>query len=106
MLGLPKRNVYVHIGAEAYKSGCLTVGKTVVEPHVEMDPHTHNEEEEIIYVVKGSGIAIVGGSEESLAPDTAVVFPKGVEHVVKNTGDQPLEFVFIFTPTYNFGGKI
>ena len=99
VLDLPKRVVNVFVGAEAYKSEHITMGKTVVDPHTAMDPHTHQTEEEIIFVINGSGEAIVGGSLEPLSPDTAVVFPVGVEHVVNNTGDTPLEFVFMFNPT-------
>lgn len=106
VLDLPKRVVNVFIGGEAYKSDQMTMGKTVVEPHTNMDPHVHENEEEIIFVIKGSGEAIVGGVIEKMEPDTAVVFPKGVEHVVHNTGDTQLEFVFMFHPTFNFGGRI
>ncbi len=106
VLDLPKRTVRVFVGAQAYKSQHITMGKTVVEPHTYMDPHTHAEEEEIIFVTKGSGEAVVGGVTEPLSPDTAVVFPVGVEHVVRNTGDEPLEFVFMFNPTFNFGGLV
>jgi quercetin dioxygenase-like cupin family protein len=105
-LDLPKRTVQVFIGAEAYKSPHMTMGKTIVEPHTEMTPHTHDDEEEIIFVTSGTGLTIVGGAEEPLLPDTAVVFPVGVEHVVKNTGDETLEFVFVFTPPFHFQGRI
>ena len=105
-LELPKRVVNVFVGAAAYKSERITMGKTVVEPHVAMDPHVHENEEEIIFVIRGQGEAVVGGSLEPLRPDTAVVFPVGVEHRVANTGDEPLEFVFLFKPTYTFGGLI
>ncbi|MFA7672138.1 MAG: cupin domain-containing protein, partial [Sphaerochaetaceae bacterium] len=60
----------------------------------------------IIFITKGTGVAIVGGSIEPLSPDTAVVFPVGVEHVVKNTGNETLEFVFMFNPVFDFGGLV
>jgi len=106
VLELPKRVVNVFVGAEAYKSEHITMGKTVVDPHTNMDPHTHENEEEIVFVLKGNGEAIVGGSVEKMEPDTAIVFPKGVEHTVHNTGDTALEFVFMFHPTFDFGGRI
>ncbi len=105
-LDLPKRSVHVFVGAKAYKSEHITMGKTVVEPHVAMDPHTHESEEEIVFIIRGKGEAVVGGSKEPLLPDTAVVFPVGVEHSIENTGEEPLEFVFMFNPTFNFGGRI
>ena len=105
-LELPKRVVNVFVGADAYKSEHITMGKTVVEPHVAMYPHVHESEQEIIFVIRGRGESVVGGSKEALLPDTAVVFPVGVVHSVENTGDEPLEFVFMFNPTFNFGGLI
>lgn len=106
VLELPKRVVNVFVGAGAYKSEHITMGKTIVEPHTDMDPHVHEGEEEIVFVIKGTGEAIVGDIVEKMEPDTAVVFPQGVEHAVRNTGDETLEFVFMFNPTFNFGGKI
>ena len=106
VLNLPKRTVKVFVGAEAYKSDKITMGKTFVEPHTDMDPHTHETQEEIVFVIKGTGEAIVGGSREPMIPNTAVVFPAGVEHVVCNTGDTPMEFVFMFNPTFDFGGRV
>lgn len=106
ILELPKRTVQVFVGGEAYKSEEMTMGKTVVAPHTNMDPHVHENEEEIVFVIKGSGEAIVGGIVEKMEPDTAVVFPKGVEHTIHNTGDTELEFVFMFHPAYDFGGRI
>jgi quercetin dioxygenase-like cupin family protein len=106
VLDLPKRVVNVFVGAKKYKSERITMGLTVVEPHTDMDPHSHADEEEIIFVIEGSGISVVGGSEEKLESETAVIFPVGVEHVVRNTSDKPLKFVFMFNPPFNFGGRI
>jgi mannose-6-phosphate isomerase-like protein (cupin superfamily) len=68
-----------------------------------MQPHTHDDKEEIIFVTDGYGEAVVGGSVEPLEANTAVVFPIGVEHVVKNRGKNPLRFVFMFNPPNDFG---
>ncbi len=105
-LNLPKRTVKVFVGAEAYKSKQMTIGKTIVPPHTEMQPHTHYNEEEIVFVIKGEGYAIINGIKEVLKPDTAVVFPTGLEHVVVNDSDDTLEFVFMFNPVFNFNGLI
>jgi quercetin dioxygenase-like cupin family protein len=99
---LPGRTVNVFIGGEALESARMTVGLTEVPPKSNMAPHTHEDKEEIIYVVEGHGIVRVGDSTEEIEPHTAVLFPLGVEHVVSNTSDKTLKFVFMFNPTTSF----
>ena len=107
LLQLPKRHVRCYIGAEKMdtpvKSDRITMGMTEVPADTEMLPHTHDVEEEIIYVIEGTGEVTIGGVTETLEPLTAVIFPVGLEHQVKNTGDVPMKFVFMFSPVFNFG---
>jgi len=102
LLDLPGRDVNVFVGLDRLKSDFFTVGLTEVPPESSMTPHTHDDKEEVIFVTEGSGEAVVGGSHEKLEPNTAVVFPIGVEHVVHSTGKNPLKFVFMFTPPHDF----
>ncbi len=103
-LDLPGRLVHVFVGLDKLPSDRMTVGLTEVHPETEMTPHTHDDKEEIIFVIDGYGEAIVGGVPEVLEANTAVIFPIGVEHVVKNKGKNPLRFVFMFNPTHDFEG--
>lgn len=103
MLDLPGRTVNVFVGCDKLQSDRMTVGLTEVPPETDMTPHVHEDKEEIIFVIEGYGEADVGGSLEKLEPYTAVVFPIGVTHVVRNKGRNPLKFVFMFNPTNNFG---
>jgi quercetin dioxygenase-like cupin family protein len=102
VLDLPGRVVNVLIGSEKLSSDRMTVGLTEVPPDTAMTPHCHEDMEEIIYVIEGSGEANVGGSIEKLAPDTAVIFPIGVVHAITNTGRTPMRFVFMFNPPNDF----
>jgi quercetin dioxygenase-like cupin family protein len=102
-LDLPGRYVHVFVGMDKLESERMTVGLTEVHPETDMQPHTHDDKEEIIFVIDGHGEAVVGGSAEPLEANTAVIFPIGVEHVVKNKGKNPLRFVFMFNPPNDFG---
>ncbi len=102
-LDLPGRIVRVFIGTEKLSSDRMTIGMTEVPPESSMTAHTHEDMEEIIFVVDGHGEAIVGDSVEKLEPNTAVLFPLGVSHVVKNTSKDVMKFVFCFNPPNNFG---
>ena len=102
-LSLPGRDVKVFIGTDRFDSDHMTVGLTEVAPQTDMTPHTHDDMEEIIFIIEGQGEAIVGDSVEKLEPLTAVKFPIGISHVVKNPSEVPLRFVFCFNPPNNFG---
>lgn len=104
LLDLPGRKVKVFIGEGTLKSERMTVGLTEVPPETSMTPHTHEDKEEIIFLVEGYGQAKVGDSVEKLEPYTAVLFPAGVPHVVKNESKTPMKFVFMFNPPNDFKG--
>jgi len=107
LMQLPKRDVRCYIGSEKMetpvKSERITMGMTEVPPGTDMIPHMHEIEEEIIYVMEGTGTVTIGGVTETIEPLTAAIFPVGLEHQVKSTGDVPLRFVFMFSPVFNFG---
>ena len=102
VLDLPGRKVNVLVGGDRLKSERMTVGLTEVPPETDMAPHVHHDKEEIIFVMEGYGEAIVDGSVEKLEPNTAVLFPTGLTHVVKNKGRNPMKFVFMFNPVNDF----
>lgn len=101
-LDLKGRDVTVFVGCDKLKSDRMTVGLTEVAPMVSMTPHVHADKEEIIFILEGYGEAQVGDSLEKLEPYTAVVFPIGVPHVVRNLSRNTLKFVFMFNPTNDF----
>jgi len=107
LMQLPKRDVRCFIGPDKMntpvKSKHMTMGMTEVPAHVDMLPHLHDEEEEIIFIIEGTGEVTVGGVTETLEPFTAVKFPVTVEHQVRNTGDTVMKFVFMFNPPSTFG---
>ena len=107
LMRLPKRDVRCFIGGEKMntpvKSDYMTMGMTEVPAETDMIPHTHEIEEEIIFIIEGIGEVTVGGVTETLEPYTAVKFPIGVEHQVRNTGNSAMKFVFMFSPVFNFG---
>ena len=54
--------------------------------------HTHTEDKEIIYVLSGTGKAIINGLEETIYPGDCHFCPAGSSHTVINTGDEDLVF--------------
>jgi mannose-6-phosphate isomerase-like protein (cupin superfamily) len=99
---LPQRTVTVMVGPDKLKSENMTFGITEVAPETDMIPHTHDDGEEIIFILEGTGETTIGESTEKLEPDTVVVFPLYVEHQVRNTGKTPMKFAFCFNCVKDF----
>ncbi|WP_052343572.1 cupin domain-containing protein [Bacillus massiliigorillae] len=59
--------------------------------------HVHPNAEEILYVIKGQGIAISGDEEFEIGPGDLIFVPKGDRHFFKNTHPiEDLETVWIY----------
>lgn len=63
--------------------------------------HSHPQGEELIYVISGSGKVAVDGEVGALRPGTAVLFPKGAVHMVRNSGAEEMKVICFFAPQAN-----
>lgn len=72
----------------------------VLEPgDCEGGPDNHHRgADQWLFVVDGSGVAIVDGSEVELAPGVLLVIEKGERHEVRNTGSAPLKTLNFYCP--------
>jgi mannose-6-phosphate isomerase-like protein (cupin superfamily) len=59
--------------------------------------HSHDVEE-MMFIYRGEGVAIVEGETFRLEPETMVFMPPGVKHQFRNTGHEPLAFAFFYAP--------
>ena len=69
--------------------------------------HSHPEGEEVIYIIKGSGIVMVDGAIQPVDEGTAVLFPVGSVHMLQNSGNVEMKVICFFSPpadlsTYKF----
>lgn len=60
--------------------------------------HTHADAEELVVVTRGRGTAIVDGVTKEVASEDVVYVAPGVEHEIRNTGDEFLGVLFINVP--------
>jgi quercetin dioxygenase-like cupin family protein len=63
-----------------------------------LKPHIHTTHEETIYVLRGSGQALVGGRWEDLSPGTVLHFQDQAVHSIKAAAGNPLVFLCHFVP--------
>jgi quercetin dioxygenase-like cupin family protein len=86
-------NFPLHAGAGTKSSAVVYFE---IEPGDHLGRHTDSAEE-ILYIVDGTGEAIVGDERAALEPGTLAVVPELVPHAVYNTGDTTLKVVGYFS---------
>jgi quercetin dioxygenase-like cupin family protein len=64
----------------------------------EIKAHFHKTHDETVYVIKGTGRMLVDDKWTDIKPGTFHFNPMGKVHYTKNTGDEPLVAISIFTP--------
>jgi quercetin dioxygenase-like cupin family protein len=63
--------------------------------------HSHPNGEEIIYIVHGTGKVMIEGVVEPVKAGSAVLFPQGQVHMLRNTGTEEMKVVCFFAPATN-----
>jgi mannose-6-phosphate isomerase-like protein (cupin superfamily) len=71
------------------------------QPRASAEAHTHEEAENIYYILKGRGVVVLDGQEHLVEPHMIVFMPPGVEHSIMNTGYEDLIYVFVAAPAYD-----
>jgi mannose-6-phosphate isomerase-like protein (cupin superfamily) len=59
------------------------------------DWHDHTDIEEIMVVVKGTGLVHDEDGEYPYEPGDVFVFPANIQHKISNPGDTENEFIFV-----------
>ncbi len=69
--------------------------KIILQPGCSIGFHTHDQEEEIYYIIRGTGLVNDNGKEAVVKAGDAVLTGDGAGHSIANTGDEPLEIMAI-----------
>ena len=59
---------------------------------------THREGDEVVYVVRGAGHAVLGNRRVSLEAGSVAFIPEGTSHRISSSGVAPLEYVWVLGP--------
>ena len=80
----------------------LNVTHVRIHPGETVPAHTHHDEDQVYYVAAGSGFVELDGTRTDVAAGSAVLIPLGTEHLITNTGREPLDYVFfvVFVPEH------
>lgn len=60
--------------------------------------HQHAEQVETVYLIAGTSELVLGAARFPFNAGSVVAIPKGLDHELHNTGDEPVELLAIFTP--------
>jgi quercetin dioxygenase-like cupin family protein len=73
-----------------------------IPPGQAIPPHRHPHADEIIFIHGGSGVAMLGDRETTVAAGTTIYMPRNTSVRLKNTGTEPLRIVALFSkPGYD-----
>lgn len=92
----------------AFEVGGVQAAEMVLAPgDSEGDPENyHRGAEQWLFVVAGTGVAIVDGARRKLKPGSLVVIERGERHEIRNTGREMLRTLnFYSPPAYTSGGE-
>ena len=82
------------------QTGGMKVGRVFLEPGKACGEHSTKDKEEILVFLSGSGELLIGPEKEVLAVGVgkvAYIKPE-TTHDVRNTGSQPLTYIFCVAP--------
>ncbi|RBY90432.1 cupin domain-containing protein [Blastococcus sp. TBT05-19] len=77
-----------------------------IPPGGEIGEEVHEDIDQILTFVSGTGRAIVAGSEKNVAQGDLVVVPAGKKHNFVNTGANPLILYTVYGPPEHADGAV
>lgn len=85
-------------GASPIQATNFSMGYVTLEPRGGQVPWHNQEQEEIYFVVQGTGQMCLGDECQELSGGEAVYIPPGVFHQLTNVGDEPLIMIYCYGP--------
>ena len=84
--------------ATIFESERILVGLNCFESGQEHKLHAHSGMDKLYQVLSGHGVFLLEDREIEMAPGVMLVAPEGVQHGVRNTGDERLVLLAILAP--------
>jgi mannose-6-phosphate isomerase-like protein (cupin superfamily) len=74
---------------------CRLLGKMVIKPDCSIGLHSHDQEEEIYYILKGQGVVVDNDIRQEVSEGDVVLTGGGASHSIENVSDEDLEVLSI-----------
>jgi quercetin dioxygenase-like cupin family protein len=88
----------VMLSAEQTVSGNVSMGTQSIAPGCFVREHAHAAQEELIFVLSGSGVAVIQDAEHPMVPGAFFYLGPNARHKFVNTGSAPLVFAWTIVP--------
>ena len=76
----------------------FAVGNVTLDPNGGQVPWHNQEQEEVYFIVEGTGEMCLGSERQVLTTGQAAYIPSGVFHQLTNIGSTPLRMIYIYGP--------
>jgi mannose-6-phosphate isomerase-like protein (cupin superfamily) len=76
----------------------FALGNVTLDPQGGQVPWHNQEQEEVYFIVEGTGEMCLGDERQVVTGGQAVYIPSGVFHQLTNIGDTPLRMIYCYGP--------
>ena len=77
--------------------GVMSAGIEYLNQKSRVPAHIHSKMEEIIFIVKGEGLALVDGKTQRVSPGDMLLITPNTGHGLTNVGEEELEFFVVYS---------
>ena len=85
-------------GASPIQATNFSMGFVTLEPDGGQVPWHNQDQEEVYFIIEGTGEACLGTESQTLTAGQAAYIPCGVFHQLTNIGKTPLKMVYCYGP--------
>ena len=85
-------------GASPVQASNFAMGMVTLEPNGGQVPWHNQEQEEIYFIVEGTGEMCLGEERTAISTGQTVYIPSGVFHQLTNTGAEPMRMIYCYGP--------
>jgi len=85
-------------GAAPIQATTFSLGYVTLEANGGQVPWHNQEQEEVYFVLEGSGEMCLGEERQNVQQGQAVYIPSGVFHQLTNTGTEPMKMIYCYGP--------
>ena len=85
-------------GASPIQCEHFSMGYVTLEPNGGQVPWHNQEQEEVYFVLEGTGEMCLGEERQTVTGGQAVYITPGVFHQITNIGDTPLKMIYCYGP--------
>ena len=85
-------------GAAPIQAQSFSIGNVTLEPRGGQVPWHNQEQEEVYFVVEGTGEMCLGCERQTVTSGQMVYIPSGVFHQLTNVGETPLRMIYCYGP--------